>query len=89
MILVTEEFIFEIERSSERWNIDQLKFDKMISDAQSWANAEIDIVLQKELITENEASNEKSHYIWKIIFNLLNVHYKRYKFSYFTKKSKF
>jgi hypothetical protein len=89
MILITFNYVYTIQRPLGGWQFSKSRLKKMIKYAESWANDSITFELQKENIDITGANSEKSHYIWTVIFQILNVNYSRKKYSQYIKQNRF
>lgn len=89
MILVTKYFIYTINRPLKGWNFDRSELEKLVELADRHANESITLELQKENIELIDANSEKSHYIWTVIFQILDVQYSRKKYTEFIKQGNF
>lgn len=87
MILVTPDYIYQVIRPSKNWNINIYELENELKLADLWANDQIEKLIKDGLITESDAHIEKSHYIWRIIFQLYDVNYSKKKIQDFYRKS--
>jgi hypothetical protein len=79
MFLVTNVFIYHVQRPLVGWNIDLYELENLLTNFDNWANEEIEKLVIKNEISIHEADFEKSHYIWVTIFSYYGVTYTRKK----------
>lgn len=78
MFLVTKNYLYSIEAPRKiNWQVEIDKLEQMIKDLNVLANEEIERLVIKENMDTDEASLEKSHYIWLYISNIYEFEYKR------------
>ena len=78
MFLVTKNYLYSIEAPRKiNWQVEIVKLEQMIKDLNVLANEEIERLVIKENMDIDEASLEKSHYIWLYISSIYEFEYKR------------
>ncbi len=78
MFLVTKNYLYSIEAPRKiNWQVEIDKLEQMIKDLNVLANEEIERLVIKENMDTDEASLEKSHYIWLYISSIYEFEYKR------------
>ncbi len=78
MFLVTKNYLYSIVTpKGVNWQVEIDKLEQMIKDLNVLANEEIERLVIKENMDIDEASLEKSHYIWLYISNIYEFEYKR------------
>ncbi len=78
MFLVTKNYLYSIVTPKEiYWRIEIDKLEQMIKDLNVLANEEIERLVIKDNMDIDEASLEKSHYIWLYISSIYEFEYKR------------
>lgn len=78
MFLVTKNYLYSIVTpKGVNWQVEIDKLEQIIKDLNVLANEEIERLVIKENMDIDEASLEKSHYIWLYISNTYEFEYKR------------
>jgi hypothetical protein len=79
LILVTNEFLFTVNRPENGWSIDfnYIKTNKILNSCYTTAINMFDKLISKNEITNFEKEKDLFHYIWLLFFQLYEIVYKK------------